>query len=93
VFMDFVASAIWPLFSGDKIVWNIVLAWIFSMGVLSLIIACTLLFSKTSANEFAEEWEKQAGYKKALRSAFAILLLIAAMAATLNDIYNLLLAP
>jgi hypothetical protein len=88
----FAASAIWLPFSDHKIVWNIVLAWTFSMGALSLIIAGILLFSKTFANEFADERKKQAGYKKVLRNAFAILLLIAAAAATLNDIYNLFLA-
>ena len=83
------AAVAWPIFVGDRIVMSLGLLWIISMGVLSLVIGCLLIFSKTFSKEFSFERTNQPRYKAHLRNGVIALLAIAAAVATVNDILHL----
>jgi hypothetical protein len=91
VFYAFSAVAVvLPLLSSFKtVVMSVGAVWSVTMGVLSLAAALILVFSKPFAKEFAAELEKRPIYKKHLLTVFTALIVLAAVAATLNDIVNL----
>ena len=83
-------AAVLPWLSFDKnIMMTVGTVWGVSMGVLSLVAALILIFSKSFGREFAAELETRPVYKKQLLNAFAVLIVLAAAAAILNDIVNL----
>ncbi len=80
----------YPLLSSIKtVVIGVGTVWSVTMGVLSLATAFILILSKSFAKEFQAEREKRPIYKKYLLTAFTILIVLGAVAATLNDIVNL----
>jgi len=84
-----VGAVLWPILSLQKIVWNYGLIWFFLLGILSVLILYNLLLSKKFSSEFARERETQPEYKKIIWKVFVVVLVLAALIATLNDIYNL----
>ena len=83
-------AAAFPFFGfGRTIVMNVGTVWGVTMGVLSVAAALILVFSKLFAKEFAAEFEKRPIYKKHLLNVFTILIVLAAVAAALNDVVNL----
>jgi hypothetical protein len=84
-----VAAALPWLGFDRKMMMTVGAVWGVTMGVLSLVAALILVFSKSFGKEFAAELEKRPVYKKHLLSAFAVLIVLAAVAETLNDIVNL----
>ena len=76
------AFALW---GGTQV--NVGVVWAATMAVLSLAAASILIFSKSFATEFAAEREKRPPYKKYLLNA--LLIVLAAAAATLVDIVSL----
>jgi hypothetical protein len=83
------AAAAWPIATGTKPVLSILLLWIFSMGVLSLLLGLALLFSKSFAAEFERQRVAQPVYKRHLRNGAILALAIAAAIATYNDLVHL----
>jgi hypothetical protein len=65
------------------------LLWVVSMGVLSLVVGYSLVFSKTFSNEFSFERANQPRYKTRLRNGGVVLLAIAAAVTAMNDVLHL----
>jgi len=85
-------SVIWPLVASKGLVLSFMLILLLIASVLDLVAAYLLLFSKTFSSEFARLRETQPKYKSTIRTVILIVIVIAAVAATLNDIYHLFLA-
>lgn len=79
----------WPLAFDRNIAMSIGTVWAVTMGVLSLVAALIFIFSKRLSEELSLEREKRTNFKKYLLNAFIILIVLAALAVTLNDIVNL----
>ena len=79
--------AAFALWGGTQV--NVGVVWAATMAVLSLGAASILIFSKSFAREFAAVREKRPPYKKHLRTAFTLLIALAAGAAALIDIVSL----
>jgi hypothetical protein len=84
-----VGAVLWPVLSLQKIVWNYGLIWVFLLGIFSALILYNLLLSKKFSFEFAQEREAQPTHKKIIWKIFVIILVVAALIATANDIYKL----
>jgi hypothetical protein len=91
-FVGAMASAVWPLVSNDKLVWGFAPVWALALSVLCLALSGILLFSKQFADEFSRQRETQPKYKKVLIRLTVAVLIVLAIIATLNDVYNLFLA-
>ena len=88
-FLILVASVIWPLFTLDKVNLNFVVILFLVSSALSLFVSYTLLLSKQFTTEFLHERETQPKYKKHLGKIFIVVAVLAAVIATMNDIYPL----
>ena len=91
-FLLSVFAVFWPIYSTGKIVWDPAVALFFVLGILSLVTAFLLLFSRKFKSEFYAERNNQPAYKRSLKRAFIILLIIVAAIATAVDIYHLAIA-
>jgi hypothetical protein len=85
------ASAFWPLFVADRIVVDVWLIALITTGVLSLVTAFILVFSKNFSAEFTHEREVQPKYKGHLRWILFAVIAGLAVVATLQDIWRLIL--
>jgi hypothetical protein len=88
-FLISVGAIAWPLLFGGKVVWSPVVLMFMAIGILSLAAAYLLLLSKSFRAEFYANRDAQPPYKRVLRKAIVVLLIIAAVIATLVDIYRL----
>lgn len=87
-FLVSAASVLWPLFTNEPIVFIPGLIWGLVVAVVSLVTFWILVFSKQFGNEFAERQDVQPRYKKALRKTAIVVIVVSAIAATANDIYQ-----
>jgi hypothetical protein len=83
------ASVFWPLISIERFVISVPSILFLVAGTLSLVAAPMLVFSRTFSQEFSREREMQPAYKKTLWKAALVVVLVAIVVATLNDIYNI----
>ena len=89
IFLISAAAVVWPLASGTTPVFGTALLWMYSMGLLSLVLGCVLLFSRAFASEFERQRETQPPYKRHLRNGAIVILAIAIAIATYNDLVHL----
>jgi hypothetical protein len=82
-------TTIYGLARLSKPIVNVGVVSIVTAAVLGLVAASILLLSKRFAREFATERENRPVYKKFLLHAYTALIVIAAVAATVNDIVNI----
>lgn len=88
-YLVLVASVFWPLFTLDKVNWNFVAILFLVSGALGLFVSYILLLSKQFTTEFRHERETQPKYKKHLGKIIIGVAALAALIATMNDIYHL----
>ncbi len=63
--------------------------WVVTMAALSVVAALVLVFSRLFAEQFAAEREKRPAYKKCLLNAFTVVIVLATVVGTFNDIVRL----
>ncbi len=81
---------VWPFIAApDKTTFSLALIPLFIWGALCLIVSYILVFSKTFAAEFLHQKETQPAYKRTLKKVFIVVVILAVVVLTLNDIYHL----
>jgi hypothetical protein len=82
-------SIFWPLFSGGRWTIGIAETGLILIGILSLVTSLVLLLPKSLTPEISSLRETQPRYKKIVKKAVIATVVVAAVAATINDVMRL----
>ena len=86
-----VGTIIWPLLTVNKVIFSFATILVFVSGALNLLVSYILL-TKRFTTEFVHQQNTQPKYKGALKRAFIVVLILAVVFVTLNDVYHLFVA-
>jgi len=86
-----VGTIIWPLLTVNKVIFSFPTILVFVSGALNLLVSYILL-TKRFTTEFVHQQNTQPKYKGALKRAFIVVLILAVVFVTLNDVYHLFVA-